>query len=280
MSINSDLVIIAEVGINHNGSLDDAKRLIYMAKQAGCDAVKFQKRTIETVYSPDILNAPRESPFGTTQRDQKEGLELGKAAYDEIDMYCKLLGIDWFGSAWDINSLNFLQQYSPKFNKVASAMITNIPFLEKCAYYGVHTLIATGMSNYGDIDTAIEIFVRYGTPYSLLHCVSTYPCKDNDCNINMIDTLKDRYPNVSIGYSGHELGITPSLLAVAAGAEIIERHITLDRAGYGSDQSASLERHGLELLVREVRAIKGMLGDGIKRQLPDEIKNSHKLRYW
>lgn len=274
------LQIIAEIGINHNGSIEDAKKLIYMAKQAGCDAVKFQKRTIDKVYTSEALNAPRESPWGETAREQKYGLEFGTAEYNDIDKYCKLLGIDWFASAWDIDSLHFLQQYEPKYAKVASAMITNIPFLEKVAYYGAHTLISTGMSTYGDIDTAIEIFNRHNIPFTLLHCVSTYPCKDDDCNINMINTLRDKYPGVQIGYSGHELGIVPSLLAVCAGATVIERHITIDRAGYGSDQSASLEKHGLELIVREARGIKGMMGDGIKRILPDESKNAHKLRYW
>lgn len=271
--------IIAEIGINHNGNLEIAKKLIKMAKDCGADAVKFQKRDLSIVYTKEFLDSPRESPFGKTQRHQKEALEFSKTAYDEIDKYCKEIGIDWFASAWDMNSVEFLKRYNFKYNKIASPMITHRDLVSSLAGAGKHTFISTGMSSWEQIDWAVNCFKRSGTSFTLLHCVSIYPCADSLCNLKTILMLKKRY-GCDIGYSGHEVGLTPSLLAVAMGAKVIERHITLDRASYGSDQSASLEKRGLELLVREARLISAMMGTGEKGVLPEEIKNANKLRYW
>ena len=275
----SELLIIGEVGINHGGSLETAKKLIDMAKSCGCDAVKFQKRDIDTVYTQEFLDSPRESPWGITQRHQKEGLEFCKAEYDEIHRYCVEKRILWFASAWDVKSQEFLRTYNLPFNKIASAMLTNRPFVKTVAYEHRHTFISTGMSNMQDIDWAIDMFKTTHTPYTIMHAVSTYPCKDEDCNIAMINTLKKKYHG-EIGYSNHSPGILPSILAVANGATAIEVHITLDRSSYGSDQSASLEKHGLELLVRDCRLVKSVVGDGRKTITLDEHKNMEKLRYW
>ena len=271
--------IIAEVGINHNGDLSIAKQLIDMARDTGCDAVKFQKRTIDIVYEQKMLESYRESPWGTTQREQKEGLEFGKEEFDEIDRYCRERDIVWFASAWDVESQKFLRQYDCQYNKVASAMLTHIPLLEAIAEEGKHTFISTGMSSYEEIDRALEIFKEKDCSYTLLHCVSTYPCTDEDCNINLIPVLKEKY-DCPIGYSGHEVGILPSVIAVTMGAEVLERHITLDRAMYGSDQAASLEKRGLELLVRDCRAIASILGNGEKVVSQKEKSIAEKLRYF
>jgi len=273
------LLIFAEVGINHNGDINIAKQLIKIAKDAGCDAVKFQKRTIDIVYSPEILNSPRESPWGTTTREQKKGLEFGKEEYDEIDRYCKEIGIDWFASAWDIPSQKFLSQYNLKYNKIASAMLTHWDFVDKVAKEGKLTYVSTGMSTYADIDKAVNIFKRNNCPFTLMHTVSTYPCKDVDCNVLMVRKLKEKY-NCSVGYSGHEVGILPSVLAVVEGAEVIERHITLDRAMYGSDQAASLEKRGMEILVRDAREVNSILGSGEKVFSDKEKAVANKLRYF
>tara|TARA_B100002051_G_C16745279_1_gene647157 strand:- start:5473 stop:6303 length:831 start_codon:yes stop_codon:yes gene_type:complete len=274
-----DLFIIAEIGINHNGDLEIAKKLIDMAKDTGCNAVKFQKRNIDNVYDQEMLKSHRESPWGSTQREQKEGLEFNENDYDEIDKYCKDKDIEWFASAWDIDSQNFLKKYDCRYNKVASAMLTYLPLLNAIADEGKHTFISTGMSTYDDIDNAVEIFNSKECAFTLLHCVSTYPCIDDDCNINVINTLKEKY-NCPIGYSGHETGILPSVLAVAMGAVVIERHITLDRTMYGSDQSASIEKRGLELLVRDCRSVKSMMGDGEKTFSSKEKAIAEKLRYF
>lgn len=271
--------IIAEIGINHNGDVDIAKKLIDMAIEYGADAVKFQKRTIDIVYPKEVLDSPRQSPWGTTQRAQKEGLEFDKVEYDLIDKYCKEKGIYWFASAWDEKSQDFLKQYDLPFNKIASAMLTHKTLVNMVAEEGKHTFISTGMSNYEQIDRVINLFEKKGTPYTLLHCVSVYPCPDEWSNIIMIKTLKDRY-NCPVGYSGHEHGILPSTIAVALGAVVIERHITLDRSMYGSDQSASLEKRGLELLVRDTRDIKKILGSSEKIVIPEEEKVAYKLRYF
>jgi len=271
--------IIAEIGINHNGDVEIAKKLIDMAKACGVDAVKFQKRTINIVYSPEFLASPRKSPWGTTQREQKEGLELGKEEYDEIHAYCKEKGIYWFASAWDEKSQEFLRQYDLPFNKIASAMLTHKNLLQMVAEEGKHTFISTGMSTFEQIDRAVEIFEKKNCPYTLMHCVSVYPCPDEWCNILMVETLKERY-GCPVGYSGHEHGILPSVLAVAFGAVAIERHITLDRTMYGSDQAASLEKRGLEFLVRDTRDVKRMLGTGEKMVIPEEEKVAYKLRYF
>ena len=271
---------IAEIGINHNGDINLAKRLIDMAAEAGCQAVKFQKRDIEVVYTEEYLDSSRQSPWGTTQRDQKNGLEFGSIEYDEINSYCKDKGILWSASAWDVNSQIFLRKYDLPFNKVASAMLTHEDLLEEIASEGRHTFISTGMSTFDDIDNAVSIFNKAGCPFTLLHCVSTYPCKDEDCNINLISTLRERYKNVPIGYSGHEQGILPSILAVAVGATAIERHITLDKNMYGSDQSASIESEELVQLVQESRKITNTMGTGQKLFLQHERPVATKLRYF
>lgn len=271
--------VIAEIGINHNGDMDVTKRLIDMAKQAGCDAVKFQKRTIDIVYSPEMLDTYRESPWGTTQRAQKEGLEFGQREYDEINDYCAKVGIEWFASAWDIPSQHFLKQYDLKHNKIASAMLTYPEFLEEVASERKITFISTGMSTYADIDRAVEIFKKHDCPITLMHTVSTYPSKEEELNLLMIQTLAEKY-HVPVGYSGHESSVSPSLVAVMLGAVAIERHITLDRAMYGSDQAASLEKDGLERLVAMIRKIPVVLGDGVKKFDEREQDVAKKLRYF
>lgn len=271
--------IIAEMGINHNGDVGIAKKLIDIAKICGADAVKFQKRTIDIVYSKEFLASPRQSPWGTTQRHQKEGIELTKEEYDEIDRYCKKKSIYWFASAWDEKSQEFLRQYGLPFNKVASPMLTNKNLFTMVAEEGKHTFISTGMSSLKQIDKVVEVFEKKECPFTLMHCVSAYPCIDKWCNIKMIAVLKNRY-KCPVGYSGHELGISPSTLAVALGAVAVERHITLDRGMYGSDQSISLERHGLELLVRDTREVKQIIGLGEKIAISEEEKVAYKLRYF
>lgn len=271
--------IIAEMGINHNGDVGIAKKLIDIAKIYGADAVKFQKRTIDIVYSKEFLASPRQSPWGTTQRHQKEGIELTKEEYDEIDRYCKKKSIYWFASAWDEKSQEFLRQYDLPFNKVASPMLTNKNLFTMVAEEGKHTFISTGMSSLKQIDKVVEVFEKKECPFTLMHCVSAYPCIDKWCNIKMVAVLKNRY-KCPVGYSGHELGISPSTLAVALGAVAVERHITLDRGMYGSDQSISLERHGLELLVRDTREVKQIVGLGEKIAISEEEKVAYKLRYF
>jgi len=273
------IFFIAEIGINHNGDIKIAKKLIDMAKECGCDAVKFQKRTIDKVYDKEMLKQSRDSPWGTTQREQKEGLEFGKEEYNEIDRYCKEKGIDWFASAWDIDSLNFLDQYNLKYNKIASAMLTNVPFIEEIAKQGKLTFISTGLSEMEDIDNAVNTFKYHKCPFVLMHCVGLYPCPDNLLNLKMIDTLKDRF-RCDIGYSGHSPGIWDTIVATVLGAKYIEKHITLDRTMYGSDQPSSLEKKGLEYVVDNCNSIKTMLGDGKKKILKEEEKVRDKLRYW
>jgi len=270
---------IAEIGINHNGDLDTAKQLIDMAKSAGCDAVKFQKRDIDTVYTQQYLAGTRESPWGTTQREQKEGLEFTKEDYDAIDEYCQQVGILWSASAWDIDSQVFLQQYNLPFNKVASAMLTHTDLLEVIAAEKRHTFISTGMCNFEDIDKAVEIFKNNDCPITLFHCVSTYPCADEDCNLNLINTLSARY-DCPVGYSGHEGGATPTVLAVAVGARAVERHITLDKEMYGSDQSASIEEKELNSMMNEIRRAVTITGTGMKTFSSAEKEIADKLRYF
>ena len=271
------IFIIAEIGINHNGDISICKELINIAKECGCDAVKFQKRDINEVYGKDFLDSQRQSPWGNTQRDQKMGLEFDQNDYYEIDNYCKSLGIDWFASAWDIKSQIFLRQFTCKFNKVASAMIVYNELLHLIAEERKHTFISTGMSSYADIDNAVSIFKKYDCPFELMHTVSTYPMRDEDANLKIINTLKKKY-SCSVGYSGHEVGLAVSYAAAALGISSLERHITLDRSMYGSDQSASIEPQGLRQLVGAVRKIEKAMGDGIKRITDDEITIASKLR--
>ena len=271
------ILIIAEIGINHNGDINICKELIDVAKSSGCDAIKLQKRDINSVYSKEFLDAPRKSPWGETQRDQKEGLEFSFEEYKEIDNYCKDNEIIWFASAWDIKSQLFLRKFNCKYNKVASAMIIFLPLLEKIAEEGKHTFISTGMSTYEDIEKAISIFEKKNCPFELMHTVSTYPMKDEDANLNVIKTLRDKF-KCDIGYSGHETGIAVSYAAASLGITSLERHITLDRAMYGSDQPASLEPVGLRQLVGGIRKIEAAMGDGRKKILQDEVPIAKKLR--
>ncbi|EME69330.1 sialic acid synthase [Paramagnetospirillum caucaseum] len=271
------IFIIAEIGINHNGDLDIAKKLIEGAHRFGADAVKFQKRTLDLVYSQELLDSPRESPWGTTQRQQKEGLEFGVAEYKEIDRYCKQLGIEWFASAWDVEAQKFLRQFDGKYNKVASAMLGNFPLLKLIAEEGKHTFISTGMHSLEHIDTVVEIFKAAKCPYELMHCVSTYPMAVADANLKCIETLRARY-GCGVGYSGHETGLAVSVGAAAMGITSLERHITLDRAMYGSDQAASVELVGLEKLVKMVRAVETAMGDGVKKVSEAEAKILEKLK--
>jgi N-acetylneuraminate synthase len=277
--IPQQVFVIAEIGINHNGSVEIAKQLIDMAHRAGCDAVKFQKRTIEIVYPPEVLNQPRESPWGKTQRAQKEGLELSESDYDELDAYCRKVGIEWFASAWDIPSQRFLRKYNPIYNKVASAMATNLELLEEVAKERKLTFVSTGMCMHSDIDNALRVFERRECPIVLMHTVSTYPAPEDDLNLLAMHDLRKRY-RVPVGYSGHEASVSPSVIACALGAVAIERHITLDRAMYGSDQAASLEKAGLENMVAQIRKIPVVMGDGVKRITDGEKVVANKLRYW
>jgi len=270
--------IIAEIGINHNGDVDIAKKLIDMAKEAGCDAVKFQKRTVEKAYSKQVLDSPRESPWGNTTRDQKLGLEFGKKEYDMIDEYCFLNGIDWHASSWDIDSQLFLRQYDLKYNKIASAMLTNHDLVRTIAEEKKHTFIATGMSTMEQIRDAVNIMKEYDCPFELMHSNSSYPMKFEEANLRCIETLRKEF-DCNVGYSGHERGsYLICVLAASIGATSIERHITLDRAMYGSDHSASLEKAGLERMVRDVRMVETIFGDGVKRIWDSEIPVMKKLR--
>lgn len=273
------IFVIAEIGINHNGDIAIAKQLIDHAIEAGCNAVKFQKRTIEVVYSLEMLDQPRESPWGTTQRAQKLGLEFGIDEYRIIDKHCQDRNIPWFASAWDVESQIFLRQFDCPYNKIASAMLTHHELLDAVAAEGKPTFISTGMSTLQEIDYATERFERMSCPFVLLHSVSTYPADEADLNLRTIQTLKNRY-NCPVGYSGHEASVSPSIMAAVLGARVIERHITLDRAMYGSDQAASLELNGLRSLVNSLRKVPVCLGDGEKRVLENERVVARKLRYW
>ena len=271
------IFIIAEIGINHNGDMGICKRLIDIASNSGCDAVKFQKRDIDLVYTQEFLSSSRESPWGSTQREQKMGLEFGFDEYKEIDNYCKDNNIKWFASAWDLNSQKFLQQFNCENNKVASAMIVYTDLLKIIASEGKHTFISTGMSTHDDIQNAVDIFNKAGCSFELMHTVSTYPMNDKDANLNLIKTLKKTY-NCNVGYSGHEVGLAISYAAVAIGISSLERHITLDRSMYGSDQSASVEPNGFHMLVGAVRKIEEAMGDGIKTISDSEREIADKLR--
>ena len=271
------IFIIAEVGINCNGDVSIAKQLIDVAKDAGADAVKFQKRDIDLVYTKELLDSPRESPWGNTQRAQKEGLEFGLAEYKEIDAYCREKGIEWFASAWDIESQKFLRQFDCKYNKVASAMIVYEGLLKEIASEKKHTFISTGMTELVHIDRAVEIFKSVECPFELMHCVSTYPMDDEEANLNCIKTLRGRY-KCDVGYSGHEVGLAVSYAAAALGITSLERHITLNRAMYGSDQAASVEPMGLRQLVGAVRKIEKAMGNGDRVINIKEIPIAKKLR--
>lgn len=269
--------LIAEIGINHNGDPNHAKHLIDLAAQAGFNAVKFQKRTIDVVYTPEELAKPRENPFGPTNGDLKRGLEFGEAEFREIDTYCRQKGISWFASCWDEGSVDFIDQFNVPCYKIASASLTDDGLLrytrEKAGTRPI--LLSTGMSTIEQVDHAVDILGRNNLV--LLHTCSTYPCKYDDLNLRVIPTLRDRY-RLPVGYSGHETGISTSVAAVAMGACVIERHITSDRAMWGSDQAASLGPSGIERLVRDVRMLEMAMGDPVKRLLDCEIPVMKKLR--
>ena len=270
--------LIAEIGINHNGSLEIAKKLIDAAVECRFDAVKFQKREIELVYSEEILNSHRDSPWGKTQREQKNGLEFGEDEYKEIDSYCKSKKISWFASAWDSKSLTFLEKFDLSFNKIASAMIVDKEFLNQVSKQKKHTFISTGMSSTKNIDDAVEIFLKNNCSYELMHCVSTYPMKDSDANLMTINALKKRY-NCKVGYSGHENGVVVSLAAVGLGISSLERHITLDRTMYGSDQAASLEYRGMKELTNSIEKMFIAYGtEKLGNILDEEVPIANKLR--
>jgi N-acetylneuraminate synthase len=269
--------VIAEIGINHNGDINIAKKLIDGAKDAGCDAVKFQKRTVELVYSKEELDKPRESPWGETNRDQKMGLEFNKEQYDQVDQYCKEKGIDWFASAWDIPSQIFLKQYNLKYNKIASALITYKELVEMVAAEKKYTFISTGMSTVEEIENAVNIFRKADCPFELMHCNSTYPMENKDANLAVMDTLRKRF-NCKVGYSGHETGRIVTLAAAALGATSIERHITLDHAMYGSDQAASINLFDFKLLVADIKTVNAAIGSSEKRVMETEIPIKNKLR--
>jgi len=273
-----NIFLIAEIGINHNGDMSIAKKLIDYSKEAGFDAVKFQKRTVEKVYSTDYLDSPRESPWGKTQREQKKGLEFEFQEYQEIDEYCKKKNILWSASAWDIDSQKFLNQFNLKFNKVASPMMGNFPLLKEIASEKKKTFISTGMCDLEDIDKVVDVFKQKNCEFELMHCVSTYPMKDEDANLLAIKTLRDRY-NCNVGYSGHETSLAKiGIVAATLGATSIERHITLDRAMYGSDQSASISYEVLKNFTESVRVVQKILGDGEKKVTEKEIPIRKKLR--
>lgn len=273
----SKTFIIAEIGINHNGSLDIAKQLIDGAVDAGCNMVKFQKRTLDIVYEQADLDRPRESPWGTTNRQQKQGLEFSKEEYTEIARYCTEKGIEWTASAWDLPSQLFIREFNLNYNKVASAMLTNRKLLEAIAEEKRHTFISTGMSTMEQIQKAVNIFRSADCPFELMHCCSTYPMAVEDANLRTMETLRNTF-NCNVGYSGHETGLVVSCVAAALGATSLERHITLDRSMYGSDQSASVELDGLKKLVKYVRAAELSLGSPIKQVTKKEIEIAQKLR--
>ena len=272
--------LIAEIGINHNGSINLAKQLINLAVKYNFDCVKFQKRDPDICVPEKQKEIIRETPWGMmTYLDYKKKIEFEKKEFNEIDKYCRERKIKWTASAWDLNSQNFLKQYRLKYNKIASAMITNLEFLEAVAKEKKHTFISTGMCSLKDISKAVNIFKKQKCKFTLLHCVSTYPAPINKLNLNTILTLKRKY-KCDIGYSGHESSVTPSVIAYIMGATVIERHITLDRSMWGTDQSASLEEVGIKGFSSLLNVAQSVFGNGKKIKTPDDKKIEKKFRYW
>ena len=267
--------VIAEIGINHNGDIDLAKRLISVAVAAGCDAVKFQKRTVDVVYTEKELTQPRPNPFGETNGDLKRGLEFDAEDYAEIGNFCKQVKIDWFVSPWDEQSVDFVEKYNPPVYKVASASLTDDSLLRRIRATGKPIIASTGMSTYEEIDHAVKVLGKDNT--ILMHTTSTYPAKYEQLNLRAIPTMMERY-GIPVGYSGHETGIPTSVAAAVLGACCVERHITMDRAMWGSDQAASLEPNGISRLVRDIRLCEQSMGDGVKRVYEEEIPVMKKLR--
>lgn len=279
MIVSNSCYIVAEIGINHNGAMDTTKSLIAEAKKAGCDAVKFQKRTVDVVYTAEELGRPRENPFGPTNGDLKRGLEFGKAQYDEIDTYCREVGIEWYASPWDEASVDFLMNYDLPYLKLASASVTDRDLLLHCVATGKPLLISTGMCDMPMIHKVVDtVRGAGGTIACLYHCTSTYPAKVEELNLSGIKTLQKEFPNIPVGYSGHEAGMVTSVLATAMGAASVERHITLDRAMWGSDQAASLEIAGLKRMVRDIRVFETARGDGVIHFYDSEKPIAEKLR--
>lgn len=275
------VTIIGEVGINANGDVDLALQLMDMAKECGCDLVKFQKRSVNVVYTEDELSKPRESPWGTTTREQKQGLEFGWPEYEAIDIHSKKIGLPWFASAWDIQSLEFLDQFDLPCNKIASAMITNLEFCEEVAGRHKLTYVSTGMlPDLCGVHKAVNIFKYHECPIVILHCVGDYPCHPCDSNLSMIEVLKWEFPGVPVGFSSHAVSPIVGAFAVLMGAVAVEAHITLDRSMYGSDQAASLEKSGLEKLVDYCKMALEVKGDGLKSMTGTEAKNAKKLRWF
>ena len=272
---NHPCFVIAEIGINHNGKVSEAKRLIDIAVATGCNAVKFQKRTVDVVYSKEELERPRPNPFGETNGDLKRGLELGYEEYKQIDEYCKQKKIMWFASCWDEKSVDFIEQFNPPCYKIASASLTDDELLKYTKAKGKPILLSTGMSTMAEIEHAMDILGEENT--IIFHCTSTYPANTNEINLNCIKTLKERF-KCPVGYSGHERGIAPSVIAVALGACSVERHITTDRTNWGSDQAASLETPGLFHMIRDIRQVPALLSDGKKVVYEREIPIKEKLR--
>jgi N-acetylneuraminate synthase len=267
--------VVAEIGINHNGDLDLARKLISAAHLAGCDAVKFQKRTVEVVYTPEELARPRENPFGATNGDLKRGLEFGAREYRAIGQYCRLHNILWYTSCWDEASVDFIEKFDPPCYKIASASLTDDNLLRHHRRYGRPIILSTGMSTIEQIDHAVDVL---GTKdLILMHCTSTYPSTLEELNLKAIQTFRERY-DVPVGYSGHEVGLASSVATAALSACMVERHITLDRAMWGSDQAASVEPQGFARLVRDIHAVEAAMGDGIKRVYESEIPVMQKLR--
>ena len=278
--MKNNIIVIAEIGINHNGSLNLAKKLMSLAKASGCDLVKFQKRNPEITTPDDKKNILRETPWGRiTYLQYKKKIEFGKKEYDVINKYAKKIKIDWFASAWDLESQKFLRRYKFKFNKIASAMLTNIRLLEVVSKERKRTFISTGMSTIKEIDTAVKIFKKNKCDFVLMHSVSSYPSPEKDLNLKLLEKFKKKY-RCDVGYSGHEPTLSPTIGACYLGAKAVERHITLDRTMWGTDQSASLSPDGLRNLVRTVKKIPSILGDGIKKITLEEKKKIKELRYW
>ncbi|MBD1166877.1 N-acetylneuraminate synthase family protein [Pelagibacterales bacterium SAG-MED09] len=272
--------LIAEIGINHNGSIDLAKKLILLAKKYDFDCVKFQKRDLNICIPEHQKNIFRDTPWGyISYFDYKKKIEFTINDYKKIDKFCKKVRINWFASSWDINSQKEMRLFRFKYNKIASAMITNLPFLELVAKEKKKTFISTGMCNIKIVEKAVKIFKKHKCPFVLLHCVSTYPCPEDQLNLNLIKTYKKKF-KCDVGYSGHESTVSPSIVALMMGAKVIERHITLDRSMWGTDQSASLQGEGLKNLTSIIRKIPSFLGDGVKRFGEEEKKISKKFRYW
>jgi N-acetylneuraminate synthase len=268
--------VIAEIGINHNGEMENARKLIDAAKHAGVDAVKFQKRTPEICVPDNQKNQMRETPWGyITYLDYRYKVEFNEAEYREIDNYCKKVGIDWFASVWDEPSVDFLEAYSPVCYKIPSASLTDSSLLKKIRSTGRPAILSTGMSTMEQIRKAVQII---GTEnLAITHATSTYPCEPDQLNLRMIETLRNEFP-VPVGYSGHEVGLIPSVLAAGLGASMVERHITLDRAMWGGDQAASVEPSGFERLVKYIRVAELSLGDGVKKVYDSELPSLKKLR--